>query len=326
MTKSGTQSLELAIRSLNLSSGSEVIIPSFGFVSLANAVVANSLTCVFADCEASTMNIDPDSVKKAISDKTKALICINYGGIPCDYQSLIPLCRNHDIVLIEDNAHGLLSGNENWECGTFGDIVCFSFDRLKNVSCYEGGAISFRSEDAFQNFVEMAELGTNRKKLESGEVSSYEWTTVGTNTKLAEPLEAILYHQFIKHDKIAASFLSSWNLYFSIIQKLNLPVHLMGSNDRISHNGYIFWLCAQDQVSANRLTRFLSSHGVDARFHYYPLHQSIYGKLVGRCTVSLEITERYASCLIRLPLYYGMKKEQIEFVCSLLAEFYEKDV
>lgn len=321
-TKSCSQSLELAISSLQLKPGSEVIIPSFGFVSLANAVSSNGLKCVFADCEVNTMNIDPRSIEEAIGPATRAVISINYGGIPCDYEKIIPLCKRYGLVLIEDNAHGILSRYQNVALGSFGDVACFSFDHMKNISCFEGGAISFKDEKYLNRFLQISELGTNRFDFTEGKVSRYEWVTVGTNTRLAEPLKSILYGQFLNYKQILGAFQTSWLQYHSLVTDFNLPIVHPKTSGPIEHNGYLFWIRPSSQQAAHNLVLHLQQNGIDARFHYTPLHSSTLGKQIGVTRGPLQNTENLAATLIRLPLFYSIERTQIERVCVSLAEFY----
>jgi dTDP-4-amino-4,6-dideoxygalactose transaminase len=269
------------------------------------------------------MNINPSSIERAIGPRTRAVISINYGGIPCDYGKIIPLCEKHGLILIEDNAHGLFSKYNDLALGSFGDIACFSFDHLKNISCFEGGAILFKDERYVKTYLEIAELGTNRLEWSIGKVANYEWVTVGTNSRLAEPLRVILHHQLVSHKDILCSFQSSWNQYQAIIEDLAVPIVCSSLPANTIHNGYLFWVRTENILEAQELVRHMEIRGIDVRFHYTPLHSSNYGKQVGIIRVPMDNTERLASTLIRLPLFYSIKNEQIEHVCLSLSDFFK---
>ena len=323
LTKSCTQSLELALSILELPTGSEVIIPSYGFVSLANAVVQNDLKCVFVDCDPKTMNICPDAIENAIGPSTKALITINYAGVSCDYARIIPMCRKHGLFLIEDNAHGLGSTFQNRPLGSIGDVSTFSFDRLKNITCSEGGGVAFNNPELVKKYRLRAEFGTNRSEYEQGVVSEYEWVGPGTNAQIAGPLVSILAAQLLQSEQITDRFKRHWNTYyelFSASQIIN-PVQLPFIPEYCSHNGYMFWIMLSDSGQRTALLQFLKQKGIDARFHYTPLHSSRYGHAVGELRGDVKNTTSGSGKLIRLPLYYSITQEEIEYVVHQIIAF-----
>src|SRR5690554_4570805 len=220
LTKSCTQSLELAIMSLNIPKGKEVILPSYGFVSLANAVAINGLKCVFVDCERDTMNISVEAIRNAISKDTAAVMTINYAGVSCDYDAIVDICSKHELYLIEDNAHGIRCKYKGKDLGAFGDISTISFDYLKNISCGEGGGISINNQSLFHRFIEAYHFGTNRQDFIEGNVSAYGWVNIGTNALLAESLAVILLSQLENSKGIIDQYLSSWNFYFKELTPL----------------------------------------------------------------------------------------------------------
>jgi len=325
-TKSCTQSLELALAVLELPKNSEVIIPSYGFVSLANAVVLNGLKCVFVDCNPESMNIDPLAIERAISSNTRAVIAINYGGLSCDYDHILGICRKYKLMLIEDNAHGIGGKFKNTGLGGIGDISTFSFDRLKSITCSEGGAISFGNTTHARRFEQISEFGTNRSDYFRGLVPNYEWTRVGTNTNLASPLLGILRAQLEQSEKIMSTMQKHWARYHSLFstQRNSEKILLPRISEYCAHNGYMFWIKVPSLEDRNCLIAYLEERGVDARFHYSPLHQSMYGRMVGEFRGHDVNSTSESNRLIRLPLYYDITQTQIEFVVQKTVAFFNR--
>lgn len=300
--------------------------PSYGFVSLANAVVMNGLKCVFVDCDFDSMTIDPRAIELAISSKTKAIITINYGGLSCDYDPILDLCRKHGLILIEDNAHGLGSAFKGRELGSIGHISTFSFDRLKNISCYEGGAVSCSNVIYAKRLEQISAFGTNRPDYFKGLVDHYEWIRPGTNASLASPLVAILRTQLERSVDIISTMRKHWSLYHKLLSDLQMndKIRLPIIPDYCNHNGYMFWIKVSSIEERNLLIGYVSKNNVDARSHYFPLHQSVYGKAVGEFRGQDINTTKESGRLIRLPLFYEITDEQIEYVVRTIATFFHQ--
>jgi len=310
---------------LDLPRGSEVIMPSFGFVSLANAVAQSGGTCVFVDCDPTNMNISPESFANAIGPKTKAVITINYAGVSCDYEKIKAICSEGNLVLIEDNAHGLLSQLNGQPLGSFGDISTFSFDRMKNFSCFEGGAILIKNKTLAGRYREVSQYGTNRLDYLDKLTDKYEWVSIGTNAHLADPLTCILSRQFASSDKVLEAFQKSWANYLSLLRPLEedglIKLSVIPSSSQ--HNGYMFWLKVNDPSKRDPLLAFLDLSGVTAAFHYTPLHSSKLGIQIGVFRGLDQFTTTGAASLIRLPLFYSITFEEIEFVASCINQFFK---
>lgn len=326
LTKSCTQSLELAIMSLNISKGKEVILPSYGFVSLANAVAINGLKCVFVDCERDTMNISVDAIRNAISKDTAAIITINYSGVSCDYDAILDICKEHQLYLVEDNAHGIRCKYKGQPLGNFGDISTISFDYLKNISCGEGGGISINNERLFNRFIEAYYFGTNRQAFIEGKVNAYGWVNMGTNAQLAESLAVILLSQLKYSERIIGQYLSSWNFYYQELNPLMQEgkIALTQIPEYARHNGHMFWLKTSDKNERTHLMKYLKEHGIGSAFHYTPLHTSEFGQKNGVFVGEDKNTTKESDRLIRLPLYYLLEREEQEEVISRIYEFYQK--
>jgi dTDP-4-amino-4,6-dideoxygalactose transaminase len=324
-TKSCTQSLEVAIMALNLPARSEIIIPSYGFVSLANAVAICGHHCVFVDCDAETLNISFNEICNAVSDSTRAIIAINYGGVPCDYDSLIPFCEERDIILIEDNAHGLLASYNRRSLGTFGHVSTFSFDSLKMITCYEGGAITSRDTTIWQRIRIAHEIGTDRHDFLEGKVPFYEWKSLGTNANLAPPLFAYLKTQFEIAEKIKTSFVNAWNKYEHDLDSV-LSAYDVTHSFRpkgLDHNGYIFWVMARNEEERMNLQHFMSKRNITLNPHYSALHRSEFGRQYHASGRPLPNTERAVACMLRLPLFYGISKDDQNRVIEGIRSFYQ---
>ncbi|MCZ2393676.1 MAG: aminotransferase class I/II-fold pyridoxal phosphate-dependent enzyme [Chitinophagales bacterium] len=325
LTKSCTQSLELALMSLPDSKGKEIILPSYGFVSLANAIAMNGYKCVFVDCEPGTMNISAEAIEGAISKDTVAVMTINYAGVSCDYDKIQKICRENNLFLIEDNAHGISCKYKDEYLGSFGDISTISFDFFKNISCDEGGGISINNTQLGDDFVKSYYFGTNKQAMAEGHVSSYEWKHIGTNSLLAEPLAVILYAQLQQTDKIINQYLSNWNFYFQELQKLvkDGKIQLAQIPEYAQHNGHIFWIKTADLEERKNLIAFLRKNEIGSAFHYTPLHTSEFGKKMGVFRGEDKYTTTESSRLLRLPQYYLLKREEQEKVVEKIFEFYK---
>lgn len=328
-TKSCTQSLELAILSLNLPIGSEVIMPSYAFVSLANAVNNFGYKCVFVDTEEDTMNICTTSVEKAISKNTKAIIAINYSGIPCNYTALNEICKRNNLFLVEDNAHGLLSEYKNKKSGNFGDIAVFSFDHMKNISCGQGGGICINNKTLLENFNIAYQLGTNRVEFLSGKVKKYEWYNKGLNCNLSFYLYDILEKQLKSSQKIFNRFQKSWNLYNELLEPLkreNKVLMPKVPEYTTSHNAHIFWFKLENTAVREQLQDYLHQKGVIAYNHYPSLAHSYYGQQVAKNAIHNKNLEDEVNRLLRLPLYYELKENQIKYIVKCIFDFFSKNI
>lgn len=323
-TKSCTQSLEIAFMSIVSDERDEVILPSYAFVSLANAIAINGFRCVFVDCQPNTMNIDPKAIEAAITPRTKAVITINYGGVSCEYESILKICKKHDILLIEDNAHGIRAKYNGKWLGTFGDISTISFDYLKNVSCNEGGGISINNQHLLNSFERAYHFGTNKGAFIRKETSFYEWKGIGTNAALAEHLNVVLKTQLLFSDKIVNKFIESWNKYHHHLAELKHQglIELPSVPDGCLTNGHMFWIKVKDATERSELINLLSHSGIQAAFHYTPLHSSEFGLKVGRFVGEDIHTTKESNRLLRLPLYYSISDHEIEQVVNAIKSFF----
>ena len=323
-TKSCSQSLELAIMILDLPARSEVIIPSYGFVSLANAVAMFGHTCVFVDCELDTLNICADALEAAITTRTKAVITINYGGIPCDYDRITAICRTHSLWLIEDNAHGLLADFNGTPLGSFGDISTFSFDHVKMITSYEGGALAINNKSLIGVASSCTDMGTNRSAFRKGKIPFYEWTSLGTNSALAAPLLDILAQQFNQAPSILNWFVQGWRYYQEALEPLFVTYGISSArlNSGVNINGYIFWMMTRSADERTGLINRLRTKGITLSPHYSALHVSQFGKAKHLFSGNMTNTEKVVTHMVRLPLFYGITHDEQKRVVSEIEQYY----
>lgn len=323
-TKSCTQSLELALMILDLPPRSEVIIPSYGFVSLANAVAMFGHTCVFVDCEIDTLNISAKAIEAAITSKTKAVITINYGGVPCDYIRISEICKKNNLWLVEDNAHGLFSNFNGTPLGSFGDISTFSFDHLKMITSYEGGALAINNKLLLELAATCTDMGTNRSDFRHGLAPFYEWTSLGTNSALAAPLFDILKRQFNGATTILNWFIRAWRYYQEALEPLFTKHGIGGAHiyDGINTNGYIFWIMTRSANERISLIAKLRTKGITLSPHYSALHVSEFGKAKHQFSGNMKNTEKAVTQMVRLPLFYGITQEEQKRVVFEIEQYY----
>jgi len=309
---------------LDLPAGSEVIIPSYGFVSLANAVAMFGHTCVFVDCELDTLNISADALEAAITTKTKAVITINYGGIPCDYDRIIAICRANKIWLIEDNAHGLLANFNGTPLGSFGDISTFSFDSMKMITSYEGGALAINNKSLIGATLSCTDMGTNRSDFRKGKIPFYEWISIGVNSALAAPLFDILKQQFDESPKILNWFVQSWENYQTALEPLFSKYGICGPrvDSGVNINGYIFWMMTRSADERTGLINRLRTKRITLSPHYSALHVSQFGKAKHLFSGNMTNTEKVVTHMVRLPLFYGITHDEQKRVVFEIEQYY----
>lgn len=329
LTTSCTSALEMAMRLSRLKQGDKVILPSFTFTSTANAVLLNAgLRVSFVDIEADTLNIDPNDILAKVDSKTKALIIMHYAGVSCDMEKIMKIAKNVDLKVIEDAAHSIGAKYKDAFLGTIGDFGCLSFHESKNVTCGEGGAlcINIGDKDLFEKAEIIREKGTNRTKFMRGEIDKYTWVDIGSSYLPSDILAAVLYAQLQHMDKLQESRLRIYNFYRSSLARFEKKglVKLPMIPDYAKHNAHTFYLLFKDEKERNFALNFLKKNGVDARFHYIPLHLSPMGRRLGYKRGDLPVSEKISRTLLRLPLYAGMKKKESEYVVDVVEKMFQK--
>lgn len=325
MTTSGTSALEMAALLADIKPGDEVIMPSYTFVSTANAFVLRGATIVFVDIRPDTMNIDENLIEDAIIEKTKAIVPVHYGGVACEMDTICDVAKRHNLVVVEDAAQGVMSFYKGRALGSIGDFGCYSFHETKNYSMGEGGAVLINHEKNVERAEIIREKGTNRTKFFRGQVDKYTWVDLGSSYLQSELNCAYLYAQIENPDIINDNRLKSWNTYYELLTPLkekgciDLPVVPEGC----IHNAHMFYIKTKDLEERSKLIAFLKENGIGAVFHYIPLHSSPAGQQFGRFRGEDKYTTKESERLLRLPMYYGLEKKDIEYVVSKIKEFYE---
>lgn len=325
MTTSGTSALEMAALLADIKPSDEVIMPSYTFVSTANAFVLRGATIVFVDIRPDTMNIDENLIEDAITEKTKAIIPVHYGGVACEMDTICDIAKRHNLVVVEDAAQGVMGFYKGRALGSIGDFGCYSFHETKNYSMGEGGAVLVNHEKNVERAEIIREKGTNRTKFFRGQVDKYTWIDLGSSYLQSELNCAYLYAQIENPDIINNDRLQSWNTYYELLTPLkekgciDLPVVPEGC----VHNAHMFYIKTKDLEERSKLIAFLKENGIGAVFHYIPLHSSPAGQQFGRFHGEDKYTTKESERLLRLPMYYGFEKKDIEYVASKIKEFYE---
>lgn len=325
MTTSGTSALEMAALLADIKPGDEVIMPSYTFVSTANAFVLRGATIVFVDIRPDTMNIDENLIEDAITEKTKAIVPVHYGGVACEMDTICDIAERHNLVVVEDAAQGVMSFYKGRALGSIGDFGCYSFHETKNYSMGEGGAVLVNHEKNVERAEIIREKGTNRTKFFRGQVDKYTWVDLGSSYLQSELNCAYLYAQIENPDIINNDRLQSWNIYYELLTPLkekgciDLPVVPEGC----VHNAHMFYIKTKNLEERSKLIAFLKENGIGAVFHYIPLHSSPAGQQFGRFHGEDKYTTKESERLLRLPMYYGLEKKDIEYVVSKIKEFYE---
>ena len=324
MTPSGTAGLELATFLINLQPNDEVIMPSFTFSSTATSVTLRGAIPVFIDIRPDTMNIDEKLIEQAITSKTKAIIPVHYAGVSCEMDTIIQIAQKHNLKIIEDAAQAILCTYKGKLLGTFGEASAISFHETKNIQCGEGGAALINNNDYFPKAEIYREKGTDRSQFFRGEIDKYTWVDNGSSYLPSELTMAFLLSQLENINHIISERIDKWNLYLKLFKESNLNTYLEFPNipDECKHNGHIFWIKTKDLTQRQRLIEYLKSLGISSVFHYVPLHSSPAGKRFGRFCGQDNFTTRESERLLRLPLYYGISKEEIEYVFESVGGFY----
>lgn len=323
LTTSATHALELALMVLDIGPGDEVLLPSFTFVSTANAILKRRATPVFVDIDEATFMLEPQKVEEAITSKTKAIICVHYAGIAASMDALLDINDRYRLSLIEDAAQGIDAMWNGRALGTIGDFGCISFHETKNIVCGEGGVLLLHDARLARQAEIVREKGTNRSAFLRGEVDKYTWLTVGSSYVLSEVLAAILFEQLQKMDAITERRQAIFDWYrdhlgaLAEAGKLTLQVVPEGSKP----NGHIFAFRVRDENERDRCLAGLRDRGIHATFHYVPLHSSPFGQeVLGYRPEDLPVTELVAKTLIRLPLYPELTQPEMSYIVEVLEE------
>lgn len=311
LTHSATGALEMAVMLAGIEAGDEVIMPSFTFVSAANAVVRAGGVPVFVDIQPDTLNIDPVQVAAAVTPETVAIMPTHYAGVAADMTALADVADEYDLWMLEDAAQGILATRNGAALGTYGDLGCLSFHETKNVHCGEGGALLVNDRDLLERARVVQEKGTDRARFFRGEVDKYTWQGVGSSFVMSEVSAAFLYAQLEHADEITARRQRLWRLYDDALEGVALQ------SPQAMGNAHIYWLLVPDRTA---FIARLAARGVMAVSHYQPLHSSPAGRSYGRVYGDMAVTDRVADQLVRLPLWVDMSDDDVAQVVEAVTD------
>ena len=324
LTTSCTHATELAALLADIRPGDEVIMPAYTFVSTADAFVLRGAVPVFVDIRPDTMNIDEKLIEAAITDKTKAIVPVHYAGISCEMDTIMDIAARHGLLVIEDAAQGILATYKGKALGAIGDFGCYSFHETKNYSMGEGGALLIRDGKYVEDAEIIREKGTNRSKFYRGQIDKYTWVNYGSSYLPSDMNAAYLYAQLEQADEINQARLACWNRYYERLTplkeagKLELPVVPEGC----VHNAHMFYVKVKDITERTAFISFLAENGVHSVFHYIPLHTAPAGQKFGRFHGEDRYTTAESERLARLPMYYGLSLEQVDYICDVIYKFF----
>lgn len=320
LTTSGTHSLELATLLAGLKEGDEVLVPSYTFVSTADAILLRGATPVFVDIDKRTFNMDVNLIEEKITPRTKAIFPVHYAGIACDMEKILEIAKKYNLIVIEDAAQGVLAYYKNKPLGTIGDYGCYSFHETKNYIMGEGGAIIVKDNKKFEEAEIIREKGTNRSQFIRGDVDKYTWHRVGSSYLPSDILAALLYGQLTRADEIMKKRMNIWNNYNKKLENLEKQKKLIRPYvpEYAQHNAHMYYIVLPTEEIRNELMDQLKEKGIGATFHYIPLHTSPMGIKLGFKQGDLPVTEEYAGRILRLPLFADMTIEESNYVCNMI--------
>ena len=324
LTTSCTHATELAALLAGIREGDEVIMPSYTFVSTADAFVLRGATPVFVDIRPDTMNIDERLIEAAVTERTKAIVPVHYAGVACEMDTIMEIAKRHHLFVIEDAAQGVMASYKGRALGSIGDFGCYSFHETKNYSMGEGGAILIRDEKYIEEAEIIREKGTNRSKYFRGQIDKYTWVNYGSSYLPSDMNAAYLYAQLEMAEEINDRRLQIWNTYYEGLRELEeqKKIELPVVPDGCVHNAHMFYIKTKDLTERTEFIAYMKEKGILTVFHYIPLHSAEAGKKFGRFHGEDVYTTKESERLVRLPLYYGLTKEQNLYIIDQIKAFY----
>lgn len=326
LTTSCTHATEMAAILADIQPGDEVIMPSFTFVSTADAFVMQGAKVVFVDIRMDTMNLDETLIEEAITKKTKAIVPVHYAGVSCEMDTVMQIAKNYHLKVIEDAAQGVSSTYKGQALGTIGDYGCYSFHETKNYSMGEGGALLIKNKFNIERAEIIREKGTNRSQFFRGQIDKYTWVDKGSSYLPSELNAAYLWAQLEEADQIFEDRMRSFNLYQDLLQSMKEKeyIELPFIPEECGHNAHMYYIKVRNLEERTRVIDFLRERGVNAVFHYIPLHSSPAGKRFGRFEGIDRYTTQESERLLRLPMYFGLQEAEIHYIVECLKGFFAK--
>lgn len=324
LTTSCTHATEMAALLAEIQEGDEVIMPSYTFVSTADAFVLRGAKAVFVDIRPDTMNMDETLLEAAITDRTKAIVPVHYAGVGCEMDAIMEIAKKYHLTVIEDAAQGVMASYRGKPLGSIGDYGCFSFHETKNLSMGEGGAILINDPDKIEDAEIIREKGTNRSKFFRGQIDKYTWVNYGSSYLPSDMNSAYLWGQLLEADTIYRDRMAIWNHYNTSLQSLAEEgrIELPFIPDHCVHNAHMFYIKTKNLEERTQLIEHLKQNDILAVFHYIPLHNAPAGQKFGRFSGEDRYTTKESERILRLPLYYGLQEDQVEYICDKVKEFY----
>lgn len=324
LTTSCTHALEMAAILCDIKQGDEVIAPSYTFVSTVNAFVLRGAKIKFIDIRPDTMNIDEKLIETAITEKSKVIIPVHYAGVGCEMDKIIQIARKNNLFVVEDAAQGMMSKYKDNYLGTIGNFGTYSYHETKNYTCGEGGSFLINDKEYIERAEIIREKGTDRSKFFRGQVDKYSWVDLGSSYLLSEINAAYLYVQLENAEQVNQNRLKSWNLYNELLKPIEKKgiLELPYIPKECSHNAHMYYIKVKDLEERTRLIEFLNRNNILAVFHYVPLHSSKSGGKFGEFVGNDIYTTKESEKLLRLPMYYGLKEEEIEYIVTKIYNFF----
>lgn len=320
LTHSCTAALEMSALLLDIQPGDEVIMPSYTFVSTANAFVLRGAVPVFVDIREDTLNLNERLIEEAITPRTRAIVPVHYAGVACEMDSIMAIAKRRNLRVVEDAAQGVMATYKGRALGSIGDLAAFSFHETKNVISGEGGALIVNDPALSARAEIIREKGTDRSRFFRGEVDKYTWQEVGSSFLPGEIVAAFLWAQLEEADRITRDRLESWQRYHELVE----PLEKKGAIRRpvipseCQHNAHMYYILTESAEERQRILEEFKRHNIMAIFHYVPLHSSPGGRRYGRASGSLEVTVRQSECLVRLPLWVGLNQSSQDRIVDVM--------
>ena len=326
LTTSCTHATEMAAMLCDIKEGDEVIMPSYTFVSTADAFVLRGARVIFVDIRPDTMNIDEKLIENAITDRTKAIVPVHYAGVSCEMDTIMNIAKRYSLKVVEDAAQGVMSIYKGKALGTIGDFGCYSFHETKNYSMGEGGALLINDDKYIEKAEIIREKGTNRRKFFRGQIDKYTWVDAGSSYLPSDMNAAYLYAQLENAEKINNDRLNTWNHYYSELEDLSVQgkIELPFIPEGCVHNAHMFYIKCRDLEDRTQFINYMKNNDVLCVFHYIPLHSAPAGHKFGTFCGEDKFTTSESERLVRLPLYYGLSEDECQKICDLIKQYYAK--
>lgn len=323
LTSSCTHALEAAATVLSIGPADEVIVPAFSFPSTANPFLMRGAALRFADCDPATGNITPEEIGRCASERTRAVVCMHYGGVACDMSSLVPMCKDAGWALVEDNAHGLFGSWSGTPLGRFGTFGALSFHSTKNISCGDGGALVINDEALVDRVTVVLDKGTNRAAYERGSVTSYEWSGPGSAWRLTGSLVGLLAEQLEQSDEIQSVRHRVWDAYAAGLTDWadRTATRLPEIRGGVEHPAHLYWLLLADNMDRSDFVAHCATQGIEVARHFGSLPRSAFGATLADPRDTCPNASRFGEQLVRLPLHPGLSDRDVERVLGAVVQF-----